>query len=241
MERNNDECHAIVIEYLLHYCYEQSARALLKDIKQLDNCNVASEKDYLVYQPTQLEKQKKKTHLLDENEIQWDHITARKTIHHAIQLGDISKALKLIEHTFPNIMTASRIAEGASQRVLYKLQCQQFIEVLRSEGEVNAIQFAQRYLRPHHRYYAELADSVTCLIAYPKEDPHAIRLLSQERRDTMADEVNQMILEFQHSSARTTLERLYRQKITIETELDNQKREEIFKKNDVESREKVSV
>jgi hypothetical protein len=45
METNGDECPAIVIEYLVHYCYEQSAKALLKEIKQLDKCNATSEKD----------------------------------------------------------------------------------------------------------------------------------------------------------------------------------------------------
>jgi hypothetical protein len=50
------------------------------------------------------------------------------------------------------------------------------------------------------------------------------------------------LVEFQHGlSPNTTLERLWRQKITIETELENQKREEMFKKHDLESREKVTV
>jgi hypothetical protein len=132
-------------------------------------------------------------HLLDEKDIQWDHISARKSIHHAIQLGDINKAFKLIEHTFPTIITSSTIREGA-HRVLYKLRCQQFIEVLRSEGDAEAIQFAQRHLRQSHPHYADLADSVTCLIAYPHDNAYAIKLLSQDRRIAIADEVNQMIL-----------------------------------------------
>lgn len=82
-----------------------------------------------------------------------------------------------------------------SHLVLYKLRCQQFIETLRTSGDSEAIQFAQYYLRPCNRMYKELTNSVTTLIAFPDLEHEETRhLLSQERRNTIADEVNEMLL-----------------------------------------------
>jgi hypothetical protein len=82
-----------------------------------------------------------------------------------------------------------------SHYVLYKLRCQQFIEILRTSGDLEAIQFAQRYLRPCSKLYPELTQSVTTLIAYKElENEKTKDLLSQDRRDMLADQVNEMIL-----------------------------------------------
>jgi hypothetical protein len=79
--------------------------------------------------------------------------------------------------------------------ILYKLRCQQFIETLRTSGDLEAIQFAQYYLRPCSKLYPELTQSVTTLIAYKELENEKTRdLLSQERRDMLADQVNEMIL-----------------------------------------------
>lgn len=82
-----------------------------------------------------------------------------------------------------------------SHYVLYKLRCQQFIETLRTSGDLQAIQFAQYYLRPCSKIYPDLTNSVTTLIAYQNlEHEKNNDLLSQERRDSIADEVNEMLL-----------------------------------------------
>lgn len=82
-----------------------------------------------------------------------------------------------------------------SHYTLYKLRCQQFVEALRTSGEIEAIQFAQYYLRPCHKLYPDLTNSVTTLIAYENlENENVKDLLSQQRRDSIADEVNEMIL-----------------------------------------------
>jgi hypothetical protein len=33
-----EDCRAIVMEYLLHYCYKNSAKAFLNEMSILDNC-----------------------------------------------------------------------------------------------------------------------------------------------------------------------------------------------------------
>lgn len=63
---------------------------------------------------------------------------------------------------------------------------------------MEAIQFAQYYLRPCHDIYPDLTNSVTTLIAYEDlESENTKDLLSQQRRDDIAEEVNEMILGMQ--------------------------------------------
>lgn len=38
MNGHNEECRTIVMEYLLHYCYKNTAKSLLKELRTLDNC-----------------------------------------------------------------------------------------------------------------------------------------------------------------------------------------------------------
>lgn len=126
-------------------------------------------------------------------------------IHDAIGKGDIGKAFTLIETHFPQLIrtynTLNRLDTISSASfpklhyVLYKLRCQQFIETLRTCGDLEAIQFAQYYLRPCSKLYPELTQSVTTLIAYKElENEKTKDLLSQDRRDMLADQVNEMIL-----------------------------------------------
>lgn len=79
---------------------------------------------------------------------------------------------------------------------LYKLRCQQFVEKLIKEGEMNAIMFAQHYLQPLYPVYRETTDNVTCLLAYLdfNENEKTREITSQVRRDVIADQVNDMIL-----------------------------------------------
>jgi hypothetical protein len=126
-------------------------------------------------------------------------------IYDAIKQGGIGKAFALIEQHFPALIrtynTINRMEVydqtnlPKSHYTLYKLRCQQFIEALRASGEAEAIQFGKYYLRPYHKFYPELTNSVTPLIAYENlENENVKDLLSQERRDSIADEVNEMIL-----------------------------------------------
>ncbi|KAL9538702.1 hypothetical protein MBANPS3_010739 [Mucor bainieri] len=110
-----------------------------------------------------------------------------------------------------------------SHCTIYKLRCQQFVETLRSSGPIEAIQFAKFYFRPCSKLYKELTDDATSLIAYTDLESHDRS--SQRHRDKIADEVNEMILESQHFSPQTALEKLWRQKTVVQVELDNQKRQ----------------
>ncbi|OAD05555.1 hypothetical protein MUCCIDRAFT_109424 [Mucor lusitanicus CBS 277.49] len=230
------------MEYLLHYCYKDTAKALLDEMQHLDECSKAiklkvhNADDQAVNVPSNHDKKHTvDISMLDKNNIEWNHIDARKDIHNAIREGDIGRAFTLIEKHFPDLMriynTINRMEVALQDRstlpkshcTIYKLRCQQFVETLRSSGPIEAIQFAKFYFRPCSKLYKELTDDATSLIAYTDLASHDRS--SQHHRDRIADEVNEMILESQHFSPQTALEKLWRQKTAIQVELDNQKRQ----------------
>lgn len=248
MENRSEDCRDIVLEYLFHYCHENTAKALLSEISNLDGCiKELHAKDS--QNNCNVDIKAKSTSSYD-----WSSLDARKDIIDAIKRGDIGKAFSLIELHFPALIrtynTINRLSLNEkpkplpkSHYTLFNLRCQQFIEALRFSGEMEAIQFAQYYLRPCHDIYPDLTNSVTTLIAYEDlTSEHTKDLLSQQRRDDIAEEVNEMILESQHFSPKTTLEKLWRQKTVVQVELDNQRREQTWKNSkEVDNLEKVPM
>ncbi|KAG2232005.1 hypothetical protein INT48_004815 [Thamnidium elegans] len=170
-----------------------------------------------------------------------------KDIQTAIQQGDITEAFTLIESHFPQLVktyehynqSKSYQTPPRSHYILYKLRCQQFIETLRSSGDMEAIAFAQRYLRPCYEYYADYMNNVAVLMAYKDLENDTTRdLFGQHRRDSIADEVNEMILE----SRQTALEKLKRQNAIVQIELESQIRQDLLKnQKEAEVVEKVSM
>ncbi|KAG2210422.1 hypothetical protein INT46_004048 [Mucor plumbeus] len=241
MNDSNTDCKDIIMEYLLHYCYKDTAKALLNEMQLLDECSKAikvnvNHQDNELSDVSNNNKQTAGILTLDKNNIERNHIDARKDIHNAIKEGDIGKAFTLIEKHFPNLIrtynTINRMETSLNDKstlpkshyIIYKLRCQQFVETLKTSGAMEAILFAKFYFRPCSKIYAELTNSATSLIAYTDLENHDRS--SQHHRDKIADEVNEMILESQHFSPQTTLEKIWRQKTAIQVELDNQKRKE---------------
>ncbi|KAL7313236.1 hypothetical protein PS15m_007006 [Mucor circinelloides] len=263
----NTDCKDIIMEYLLHYCYKDTAKALLDEMQRLDECsktiklNIHNAGDQAINGSNGNDSKRKSCikhtnsdrfsyidtiytcisaetidiSTLDKNNIEWNHIDARRDIHNAIKEGDIGRAFNLIEKHFPNLIriynTINRMETTPEDKstlpkshcIIYKLRCQQFVETLRSSGPIEAIQFAKFYFRFCSKIYKELTHDATSLIAYTDLESHDRS--SQRHRDKIADEVNEMILESQHFSPQTALEKLWRQKIAIQVELDNQKRQ----------------
>ncbi|CEP17849.1 hypothetical protein [Parasitella parasitica] len=155
----------------------------------------------------------------------------------AIKHGDINTAFALIEKHFPNILrtynTINRMETSVNDKsklpkshsTIYKLRCQQFVETLRTQGAIEAIQFAKIHFHSCRKLYPDLTNDTTLLIAYTDIASHDRS--GQHHREKIADEVNEMILESQHFSPQTSLEKLWRQKTAIQVELDIQKRNEL--------------
>lgn len=132
-------------------------------------------------------------------------------LYDAIVQGNIPQAFDLIYRHFPSLAAQDpnapptpepRVIEHNSsidpshlRYILFKLRCQQFIEIIRSSDSVQAIEFAKMYLRPQHKDHQHLRDEVSVLIAYSSpEESNYRHLLSQERRQELADQVNTVVL-----------------------------------------------
>ena len=136
--------------------------------------------------------------------------TVHADLYDAILNGNIPQAFTLIHRHFPALAAYdtqdpmkleieqqnNHSIDTDLQYIIFKLRCQQFIEIVRTSNEMEAIQFAQTHLKPMHKDYHDLTKQVASLIAYPNphNDASCSHLLSQERRRQLADEVNKVVL-----------------------------------------------
>ncbi|KAI8147645.1 CTLH/CRA C-terminal to lish motif domain-containing protein [Fennellomyces sp. T-0311] len=228
-------CRSLVTEYLIHNCYKNTAKAFLGEVKKLDACNDISST------PVNGTEKRRRSNTTDAMDIddheddaigndggyKWALLDARKDLYDAILNGDIPRAFDVINQHFPALAMHENGMETECngdvphlQYILFKLRCQQFIEIVRSSNEVEAIRFAQTHLRPQHKEFQELTNEVASLIAY--RDPlnsNSSHLLSQERRLQLADEVNNIVLSLSNLRHETSLERIYKQGELVEGEL----------------------
>ncbi|KAI7863654.1 CTLH/CRA C-terminal to lish motif domain-containing protein [Spinellus fusiger] len=135
-------------------------------------------------------------------------------IYNTIKNGEIGRSIQLLKHHFPEIKDTHSTDEGPSyyETLMYKLTCQQFIEILRSRSEIEAVEFAHQHLRSDHKLHKTMTAEVASLIAY--KDPNASisnHLLGEERRVVLAEQVNKAILKLSGLPTDTALERLLRQ------------------------------
>ncbi|KAI8890146.1 hypothetical protein K501DRAFT_319858 [Backusella circina FSU 941] len=223
------DCHSIVIEYLIHNCYKNTAKAFLRDSNKLESCTSRLNKPIKkLAEPMEV----------DDDE-QWVLLDARKALIQAIERGDIPEAFDLINKHFPSLAAQDGANDQhTAQLIMFKLHCQQFIEIIRlnSTDGLGAIRYAQKHLNPTTSVLKEKVKEVTSLIAYTNpEESHAKHLLSQERREQLAAEVNHVILAQCHLPVQTSIERMSRQYSIVD--------EELSKLNDQEfaHREKVAM
>ncbi|KAL7309045.1 hypothetical protein PS15m_011172 [Mucor circinelloides] len=216
----DSECHSMVIEYLMHNCFKNTAKALLKETNKLEQCNKSSGRASKIALQQQ------------EYENQWTLLDARKSLIDAIEQGDIVLAFDLIKRHFPILAAQDLIPNGVPppnnraeiaelQDVLFQLKCQRFIEIIRtSSSTIDAIRYAQTHLRPTNSRSKEQVKEVTALIAYadPRQSQSS-HLLSQQRREQLASRVNQILLAQCNLPVQTSIEKISRQYSLVEEEL----------------------
>ncbi|KAI8988289.1 CTLH/CRA C-terminal to lish motif domain-containing protein [Mycotypha africana] len=229
--------HSLVFEYLIHNCYKNTARALLKEKNELENFHVRT--SYV-----------NKIQFMAKTEIDDDHtwtlLDARKSIIAAIETGDINLAFALIKKSFPTIAVHNLIPNGVPppndneaikiHNILFQLKCQQFIEIIRTSTVQQALRYAQVNLRPTNATTTKLVEEVTTLIAYT--DPYQSQvghLLAQDRRSQLATEVNHILLAHCNLPIQTSIERLSRQMLLVEEELAKED------ESSIDIREKMSI
>ncbi|ORX58847.1 hypothetical protein DM01DRAFT_1381498 [Hesseltinella vesiculosa] len=199
----DNQCCDIILEYLIHSCYKDTARAFVQESKKLHS--------YCADPPAQ-------GHLVlgHSTDTAWLMVDARK--------GDIPKAFDLIQKRFPGLLEdPGRLDNARASKVMFKLRCQQFIEIIRSSNEVEAIQYARQHLKymSKDKEYQEMVTEVASLIAYDEpQHSNQAHLLSQDRRRQLADEVNGIVLAYCHLPEQTSVERIQRQFQVVNYELE---------------------
>eukprot|EP00163_Fabomonas_tropica_P015870 TRINITY_DN28717_c0_g1_i1.p1 TRINITY_DN28717_c0_g1~~TRINITY_DN28717_c0_g1_i1.p1 ORF type:complete len:485 (-),score=81.42 TRINITY_DN28717_c0_g1_i1:181-1635(-) len=146
-----------------------------------------------------------------------ESITQRQTITKAVLAGDIQRAVDLTNQVSPQILANDR-------QLLFKLKCQQFVELIQQRPLEETMKFGREELSSFEAGSAEsnAAQEVFSLLAYPKpsESPVAY-LLEASRREPVANALNSAILVFQKKPAIPVLERLVKQVSLCSDELAN--------------------
>ncbi|KAF9430010.1 Ran-binding protein 9 [Podila epigama] len=138
---------------------------------------------------------------------QLKNLETRKAIRSLISHGDIAHAMEVCNAAFPGVLSIdpkSPLTSPASIQMNFKLQCQLFIEIVKSDPErgPDALMFAQDVLHKFQRldpqgadHYIKHMEEIVSVIAYsnPEDSPNGHHM-KQEARDNLADIMNSAVL-----------------------------------------------
>ncbi|KAF9934972.1 hypothetical protein FBU30_009394 [Linnemannia zychae] len=147
-----------------------------------------------------------KAHALHIDE-QLKNLETRKAIRSLISMGDIRPAMDMCNAAFPGVLSIdphSPLTTPSSIHMNFKMQCQMFIEIVKSDPErgPDALMFAQQVLSDFTRLdpagkdkYIKHMEEIVSVIAFsnPEDSPNSHHL-KQEARDHLADIMNSAVL-----------------------------------------------
>ena len=145
-------------------------------------------------------------------------ITDRMEIRRAVQGGDIEGAIEKVNDLDPEILE-----EHAE--LLFHLQQQRLIELIRKGSVEEALEFAQDQLAPlgedHPKFLEELERTVALLIFDKPQNSPMGDLLEPAQRARTASELNAAILASQAQAGKPTLPNLLKFLVWAQQELEN--------------------
>jgi len=121
-----------------------------------------------------------------------DEVDRRAQVRAALEAGDVSGAIDAAEKTAPGVLRSR-------PRLVFDLQRQRFVELLRRGQPFEALEFAQTVLAPlcvpHPAFLPELAKTVG-LLAFesPEEAPHGADLMDMRSRMRISGALNAALL-----------------------------------------------
>ncbi|KAF9962572.1 Ran-binding protein 9 [Modicella reniformis] len=170
-----------------------------------------------------------KAHALHVDE-QLKNLETRKAIRNLISHGDIGSAMELCNSAFPGVLSIhGPLTSPASIQMNFKLQCQKFIELVKSDPErgPEALMFAQQVLHDFGQLdpskaemYTKQMEGFLLIIAYPNpEDSPNGHYLKQEAREQLADNMNSAILGCNGMSCEPALLTIVKQATVVQDQL----------------------
>eukprot|EP01095_Lingulamoeba_sp_RSL-Kostka_P003406 TRINITY_DN14391_c0_g1_i1.p1 TRINITY_DN14391_c0_g1~~TRINITY_DN14391_c0_g1_i1.p1 ORF type:complete len:232 (-),score=35.59 TRINITY_DN14391_c0_g1_i1:113-808(-) len=149
----------------------------------IQNCNIKTLKSFV----------KSSKFIKNRYDIDYYSIENRKMIKSLIQEGDIIEAISLTKEHFPELLSNT-------SELLFKLECQIFIEYIRNSKTTLALKYGHSNLYKYTKIskeYLGIVESIFSLIAY--EDPtlsSSSKYLDIIRREELAEYLNDEILKF---------------------------------------------
>ncbi|KAI8895455.1 CTLH/CRA C-terminal to lish motif domain-containing protein [Globomyces pollinis-pini] len=192
--------HQIIYDYLVHNCYSETATSFGAACK-MDDKPVVSDSSSINSESMDI----------DCHETASASLSLRKECRQLILQGKIRDAIVFCHSQMPGLLAA--VTPEATQ-VRFVLQCQQFIEYVRSNSP-QALEFAQNELGSfanENQQFAETLQDVIALLAYPDpiQSPIA-HYMSEARREYVATIVNNYLISAGGGNSWTSLERLVQQ------------------------------
>eukprot|EP00128_Syssomonas_multiformis_P016115 Colp12_sorted_trinity150504_noHs@8041 len=216
---DDSEVRKLVLSYLLHHCYVDTAKALIDGmgaagssdksrdeqamaVDKDDSSNTAS--DNAAYYAS-----------ISTNYPQMTTIRERKQLFELVNEGKIMEAIKYCEQHFPDVLRG-RNGECKDQReIVFQLYSQHFIECIRKGQTKEALQFAQTELWQFGVDDPNLLPAVqdiVALLAYEDaQNSPMSHYLSSEHRECVAHALNNAILSTYYNAGTVALERVLQQ------------------------------
>ncbi|EGG16412.1 hypothetical protein DFA_09447 [Cavenderia fasciculata] len=136
---------------------------------------------------------------------QLDYIKNRQTILDLLLNGEIEKVIIELNRLYPDFLQKRK-------DILFKLQCQKFIEMIKHSPIEDTMAFGTKELYSFLPEYENSLHEIFSLIAYqdPFKSPVA-HLLDKERREPIAKDLNCALLVYSNKPSTPILERVVRQ------------------------------
>lgn len=214
---DQETVHSLIYQYLIHNCYGETAQAfrlssgadslspttpeytvVQEEVDDMDIDDADEPTNVWMQEQTSFSNTGKYSDL-NSNAVKT--LAIRKKLRQFIISGSILEAIEHCEQIFPSLLTMS---DPKNIDVLFLLRTQQFIELVKQSAPT-ALQFAQEgrilltlefglFVTSNVKYSQQLQD-IIALIAYPNPHQSPIsHLLTQSRRETVSDAVNNHIL-----------------------------------------------
>eukprot|EP00195_Chlamydomonas_chlamydogama_P003208 CAMPEP_0202920396 /NCGR_PEP_ID=MMETSP1392-20130828/76832_1 /ASSEMBLY_ACC=CAM_ASM_000868 /TAXON_ID=225041 /ORGANISM="Chlamydomonas chlamydogama, Strain SAG 11-48b" /LENGTH=198 /DNA_ID=CAMNT_0049613891 /DNA_START=160 /DNA_END=756 /DNA_ORIENTATION=+ len=150
--------------------------------------------------------------------VQLDAITGRMEIRKAVQSGNVEAAIEKVNDLNPEIL------ESQSE-LLFHLQQQRLIELIRQGRTEEALDFAQEYLAPqgeeNPKFLEELERTVALLAFQDTRSSPVADLMDIAQRQKTASELNAAILSSQCSDREPRLPMLLKLMLWAQAQLDD--------------------
>lgn len=208
----------LIVSYLIHNCYEQTAIALLS----VDGDVVTRQK--LTEFTAKSQPHEKPLIVLDDHKL-----TMRRKIITNINNGDIQPALSLANGLLQSHSNPTSLPDSFPETYVRAL-CQHFVELLRVNENFSALAFARDTISPFGKQHHEalvLLQRYLPLLAYSQPELSPIfDLVDLDRRATLAEELNSCTVAWLKGDTgllctMPLLERVIRQLILVKRKLNN--------------------